>query len=247
MMEMQNKLDHKELENQDIKKKHKALENLVKDLQKCNGVIEERFAVIKQQHETVLNESIAAFETSLRVPDNETFSCTKCNFTTESERGLKVHVKRKHVNFEDKEFPKVCDFCDLECYNKQRMEEHLKEHSYTNLKFKCEDCDFLAEDKLTLEVHAGKSHSGNFECGLCGFIAADLDNLETHLHTCERYICKDCHPNITFSNIPDLKSHLSTKHPKHLRNTNINHIKMDRKNSEMVSSKTFMAAYFFSR
>ena len=119
-------------------------------LYKSIEVLEERFVEIKQQHETVFNENIAAFETSLTVPDKETFNCTKCNFTKESERGLKVHVKRKHVNFEDKEFPKVCDFCDLECYNKQRMEEHLKEHSYTNLKFKYEDCDFLAEDKLTL-------------------------------------------------------------------------------------------------
>ena len=93
------------------------------------------------------------------------------------------------------------------------MTEHLKVHSYKNLIFKCEDCDFLAEDELSLEVHAGKKHSGNFECALCGFAGKDLEQLETHIHTCERFNCTYCKPETTFYNIPDLKSHLSTQHP----------------------------------
>ena len=35
---------------------------------------------------------------------------------------------------------------------------------------KCEDCDFLANDDLSLEVHSARKHSGDFECALCGFM-----------------------------------------------------------------------------
>ena len=89
-------------------------------------------------------------ETSLKVPEKQALQCDKCNFTTESERGLKVHTKRKHETSSDQEFPKICDFCDLTCYNKNEMTEHLKVHSYKNLIFKCEDCAFLAKDELSL-------------------------------------------------------------------------------------------------
>ena len=116
------------------------------------------------------------------------------------------------------------------------MKEHLAEHSYRNLKFKCEDCDFLAEDSLSLEVHAGKAHSGNFECALCGFTGKDIIDLETHLLTCETYSCIYCFSaEETFYSVSDVKTHLTNKHPKHIKNTEIEHIKMDRKNSERTS------------
>ena len=242
---MQNNLDSKNLEIQQIKKKYSALEISVKEIKKENIEIEERVADITQHNETFLNESIAVLENSVRVPDNPIFKCSNCKFTTESERGLKVHIKRKHEHLEEEGFPKVCEFCDYKCFNKQSMVDHLTEHSFRNLKLKCEDCDFLSEDKLSLEVHAGKKHSGNFECALCGFSGSDLEHLETHLHTCERFTCTYCHKNTTFSNIPDLKSHLSSQHPKHLKHTEILHIKMDRKDSEKVSTRTVYASYFF--
>ena len=156
---------------------------------------------------------------------------------TESERGLKVHIKRKHEHLEEEGCPKVCEFCDYKCFNKQNMVDHLTEHSFRN---------FLSEDKLSLEVHAGKKHSGNFECALCGFSVVDLEHLETYLHTCERFTCTYCHNKTNFfKNIQDLRSHLSSQHPKHLKHTDILHIKMDRKDSEKFSSRTVNASYFF--
>ena len=95
--------------------------------------IEERVAYITQPNETFLNESIAVLENSVRVPDNPIFKCSNCKFTTESERGLKVHIKRKHEHLEEKGFPKVCEFCDYKCFNKQSMVDHLTEHSFRNL------------------------------------------------------------------------------------------------------------------
>ena len=71
----------------------------------------------------------------------------------------------------------MCEFCDHECSNKSDMEKHLKEHSYRVLKFKCEDCDYFAPNQLSLEIHAGKTHSGNFECALCEFKGKDVEDL----------------------------------------------------------------------
>ena len=70
-----------------------------------------------------------------------------CNFTTESERGLKVHIKRKHTQLEKGNFPKFVIFVIMNA-NKQSLTDQLKEHSYMNLKFKCEDFAFLAEDNI---------------------------------------------------------------------------------------------------
>ena len=244
--EMQNVLENKDAEIQLIQTNYNSLETDFKEMVKQNREIEERFAEITQHNETILNESIAALEISSKAADNPKFNCSKCNFTTVSERGLKVHMKRKHESLEDEQFPKVCDFCDRNCFDKKHMKEHLAEHSFRNLKFKCEDCDFLAEDNLSLEVHAGKAHSGNFECALCGFTGKDISDLDTHLHTCETFTCRYCLPaEETFSMISDVKTHLSNKHPKHIKHTDIEHIQMDRKNSERVSKKVFRGSYFF--
>ena len=64
----------------------------------------------KENSESLLNKSLAVLENSVKVPETETFQCDKCNFTTESERGLKVHTKRKHETFLDQEFPKYVTF-----------------------------------------------------------------------------------------------------------------------------------------
>ena len=96
-----------------------------KNLQTNNREIEERFSDFIQHNESVFNQSIADLENSLMV-QVQTFNCTKCNFTSESERGLKVHIKRKHEKIEETE--KTCDFCDCKCYSKQGIEDHLKEY-----------------------------------------------------------------------------------------------------------------------
>ena len=109
---------------------------------------------------------------------------------------------------------------------------------------KCEDCDFLANDDLSLEVHAARKHSGNFECALCGFIAKDESNLNIHLHTCEIFQCSFCEPKEIMKTVPEVSSHLSSKHTKNSKNVNIYHIKMDRKDSETVSVKTVSSITF---
>ena len=76
------------------------------------------------------------------------------------------------------------------------MKLYIKEHSYRNAKYKCEDCDFCGDNFLTMEVHNKKYHSANLECGLCEFLAKDKDELDTHLTTCEIYDCGGCYHRV---------------------------------------------------
>ena len=185
-------------------------------------------------------------ETSFGVQEKVIFNCAICNFKTESERGLKVHTKRKHDTLSDEAFPKTCDFCDEKCNSKMNLERHLKEHSYKTLRYKCEHCDFLFNDMMSLDVHVGRKHSGNFECGICGFEAKSEENLNIHLHTCETFTCDFCNssdPDITVRNLSDLMSHLKSKHPKHFKSTCIVHKKMDRNDNDRVSQQTESSSF----
>ena len=105
-------------------------------------------------------------------------NCKYCDFETSSERGLKVHIKRKHTILTEADYPAECDFCDLEA----DMKMHLKiSHMHTEAKFKCEDCDLYCENELSIEMHHGKCHTDEFECGFCEFKAGNSENLNTHL------------------------------------------------------------------
>ena len=140
--------------------------------------------------------------------------------------------------------PQSCDFCEYKAHSKSSLEDHLKEHTYKELKFKCEDCDFLVNDILSLDIHVGRKHSGNFECAICGFKAKSEDNLNIHLHTCETFSCDYCwDPKVTVNNLTDLVTHLKEKHPKHLKNTNITHTKMDRNDADKVSQRTVCSSF----
>ena len=104
--------------------------NIVKNFEKETGVVEERVI-------DVANESISVLENSFRIPEKTIYKYEECKCTSESERGLKVHIKRKHTNLLD--IPQSCEFCEVRCYNKSNLEDHLKEHSYNELKCKCEN------------------------------------------------------------------------------------------------------------
>ena len=82
-------------------------------------------------------------------------------------------------------------------------------HTYKELKYKCEGCNSLVNDILSLDVHVGRKHSGNFECAIRDFKAKNEDNLNIHLHTCETFSCDYCwDPKITVNNLSDLVTHL---------------------------------------
>ena len=132
--------------------------------------------------------------------------CDKCVFETDSERGLKIHIRRKHTSINNKKYPKACDLCERQFDNHNAMKKHMKQHSYIRAYYKCEDCEFVGENDETMEVHIGKTHSDNLECGLCEVQMDTLENLEMHLFTCEIYVCCSC--NLKGKSLSELKSHV---------------------------------------
>ena len=116
------------------------------------------------------------------------FKCENCDFETTSERGLNVHIKRKHTNLKADKYPAECDFCDNSANSESDMRFHLKnDHTATYSNVKCLDCDFYAYNDISIQVHQGKCHEDGFECGLCDLKADSLEALNIHLTTCESY------------------------------------------------------------
>ena len=137
----------------------------------------------------------------------------------------------------------IVNFVTKHLEPKQRG-KHLKINSFKRV-IKCENCSFLATNNLSLNVHEGKAHSGEFGCRLWGFEAGNLETLEMHLHTCEIYTC--CRSDDIVRTVSDIKKHLKEKHASWLNDTYVTHSKISRTDSDMVETKNVKGIYFFSK
>ena len=184
---------------------------------------------IRELEKTVKSKSDDAKKQVTKVMLN----CKYCDFKTSSERGLKVHIRRKHTILTEADYPAECDFCDLKLISESDMKMHLKEsHIHTQSKFKCEDCDFYCENELSIEVHHGRCHNEDFECGLCEYKAGNIENLNIHLSTCEIYECDNCFFRVKV--LSHMEDHMDEKHAQ--ENLNIIHGKVDRKNENCIKT-----------
>ena len=64
-------------------------------------------------------------------------------------------------------------------------------HSYQQLKFKCDECDFWGLNKQTIKMHIRRIHSETIACGICDFEVRYIETLDTHTLTSEMYQCND--------------------------------------------------------
>ena len=157
-----------------------------------------------------------------------------CDFMTNPENGLKVHVKHSAVHKET--YPRFCHICDEKFDDAKEMKKHLLTHSYKKAKYVCDECDFVGKSEVTMAVHIGKKHTKTFDCGLCDLETKSIQNLEIHLKTCEAYECNyytGCDKR--YQTISEVKKHFVDKH-KREQGTFI-HMKIDRNYSEEVSEK----------
>ena len=179
-------------------------------------------------------ENMVKSKSEKAMKDN--FKCEYCDFQTPSERGLNVHIKRKHTNMKADKFPVECDFCEFNAKSESEMKFHLKNaHTATDSNVKCLDCDFCAYNEISIQVHQGRDHGDGFECGLCDFQAKSLETLNLDLTTCESYDCSRC--NIRVFTISDIKAHIKEKHDSEY--LTIYHGKLDRKDSNYVKQTSY--------
>ena len=160
---------------------------------------------------------------------------------------MKTHNKRKHTKAKFEEgtdsYPKRCDLCEKLFESEIDMKKHLKTHSYKQIEYRFEECDFLGATPLTMEVHLGKSHSDQFECGLCEYVANNLEALDTHIFTCEIY--EWYYEEERFKSLRDLKTHFETEHPTKNTNYKFIHAKQDRENVEEILCKDHFSQDLF--
>ena len=142
-------------------------------------------------------------------------------------------MKRKHTEKSAPEFPRLCDLCDSRFENSNDLKTHMKSHSYKLVKFRCTECDFVGENDLTMDVHVGRYHAGDFECGLCENKFESLESLEVHLQTCEKFKCRLC--ELTGKTLSELKKHTKDRHKDAYQGGMIYHIKLDRINFKDVT------------
>ena len=145
----------------------------------------------------------------------KTFKCTKCYYTTTSRQGLKIHNTKAHSKIDFDEFPAACDVCEKVLDNETNLKQHKKkEHTYHIVKFQCNECDFMANEPHTLQVHFGKNHSFKKQCGLCDRDFTKSEELENHLTQCEIFVCSNGHCKDTFENLPAMKEHIKEEYRK---------------------------------
>ena len=197
-----------------------------------------------------VNAKFTEIETKLKTIEKNSekniLKCTECEFSSTTERGLNTHITRKHnpVQNDYTPYPKKCEVCDKEVSSKQDMRIHMKTHSFIRPQYKCEECEFICERKMTMEVHVGKSHDINFECGLCGFLANSADNLSMHLVTCEVYICDRCTKR--YKTISDLKAHYKTETIKFKKLDKVVHAKVGRTEDSEIKEGNYFKEDFCS-
>ena len=122
--------------------------------------------------------------------DIPTIHCNKCDYKTTSRQGLKIHNSKVHSNINFEEFPAACDICEKVLQNEMDLRKHKKsQHTYHNVRYQCNECEFMANEVETLNIHFGKLHSEKPQCGLCDKFCENSENLVNHLSKCEIHMC----------------------------------------------------------
>ena len=242
--DLEERLDEKDNENRclgkDMDRKIEAFESKIATLGQCIQEKNDAIALLQKRLDDLENKPTTK---TIVEKKKKKVSCTKCDYTSSSEQGLRIHSARKHtVNKE--ESSNVCELCDKKFDTVKILRNHMKSHSYQDAKYKCVDCDFVGTNDMTMDVHTGKYHTDIFECGICEFIAESEEGLEIHLFTCEIYHCNGQYgsfPNsvactVKSKNISDMKRHLEKEHDE---NATIKHRKISKNNPEEVDCKYY--------
>jgi hypothetical protein len=153
-------IDSSEISNSEIFKKLDDLAKLISEKDLKIKRLEERLEILENilPENAVENVSGALEKEEESQPqtnvieNNQILKCSKCDFEAKSDRGLKIHEKRKCAKLETNKFPKTCEICEKEILSLKDMRKQLKTHSYFGNyhercedNFKCLDCDFTSQ------------------------------------------------------------------------------------------------------
>ena len=172
----------------------------------------------------------------------EKLKCSECEYETTTKRTLNAHIAKKHTNLSKFKYPANCELCDEELKDEKEVKLHMKSHTYSELNFKCENCNYWSYNALTMEVHVGKHHAEKLECGLCEYKVDNLESLKIHLSTCEVYECNRCFFRVC--TLSEIKKHIKEKHEDD-DDLKITHGKVNRKDEEEIDENELMKHEIF--
>ena len=154
-------------------------------------------------------------ESEATIPKCGDLKCGKCDYTTTSKQGLKIHNSKVHSKINFEEFPAACDICEKVLQNENDLKKHKKsQHTNHSVRYQCNECEFMANEEETLHVHFGRNHSDEKQCGLCDKIFDTSINLDDHLSKCEIFMCSNSGCRETYENLTDMKEHIQNEHRK---------------------------------
>ena len=85
-----------------------------------------------------LSERLSVMEKKKTPKLDKSLKCTYCDFATNSENGLKIHMAKKHTSVETETFPRSCDLCEEIFNDTYEMKKQLLAHLYKKVEFKCD-------------------------------------------------------------------------------------------------------------
>ena len=108
-----------------------------------------------------------------------TRDCTLCNFKTTTNRMLRKHIAKKHLNF----MSLVCTKCPFRTSTKEQLNIHESRlHTDKQNWPKCTECDYRSWGKGRMTEHQRKVHEGlRFQCQLCPAIFTRRTNMTAHM------------------------------------------------------------------
>ncbi|KAJ0176448.1 hypothetical protein K1T71_007627 [Dendrolimus kikuchii] len=195
-----------------------------------NVFIEILCCLCKTKHSTVQNLLIHMSKMH-SIKSTLFYSCRVCAASFESQSDLDTHVTEELGEFDDLW---LCQFCDKEFDNRERVRNHLSEHwnemEYDNcfsphLGFKCEHCPMLFWNETDRQVHQVRVHFDKYKeqyywCDSCNETFSDKVWFSHHYidkHVKEEYkpmyLLKCLMCCLIRPNLEDMRSHFKENHP----------------------------------
>ena len=103
------------------------------------------------------------------------FKCSVCDQQAKSSNGLRMHISRKHTKYDENVTSFQCENCGKGFRSAGEIKEHMISHSYRQLTFKCDECDFLGPNKQTIKMHSRRIYSETIACGMGDFEVKDIE------------------------------------------------------------------------
>lgn len=146
--------------------------------------------------------------------EHERSVCGDCGKQFRTRNGLQKHTKAVHQEPTDY----ICKICSKGFYRRSLFVEHLKTHEKTpdELKEQCEVCKKWLKNHLSWEKHVQRHQfEGQFKCDECDHVSVNLLSLKVHKKRRhgsdkEEYQCELCDKSYTRKQ--SLKEHVANAH-----------------------------------